>query len=134
MHVTARSYLTAGIAALGAGAIALSPIQPLPDHVSPAAASAISEMAVKLAATVDPIQAWVNTFQNTGANLKILADFYMQKPFPLLQTIGANVQTYADQLANGEGNLIPGQIWNNVQTFFQAPYDPGATQGLPHGW
>ena len=127
----ARAVVSSGIAALGAGAMALSPVQPLPDHLAPAAAPAVSHLAVNLAATVDPIQAWANTFKNAGENIKILTAFYNQKPAPLLQTIGANTQTYLKELADGQGGLIPGQIWGNIKKFFQAPYDPGAAQFFP---
>ena len=126
MDVTARSYLTAGIAAFGVGALALAPVQPIPHQVALAPQRVVENLAVDLAATVDPIQAWVNTFEAAGANLQILGEFYMQKPFPLLQTIGANIATYVEELGNGQGALIPGQIWNNIQTFFNAPWDPGA--------
>jgi hypothetical protein len=64
MHITPRPYLNSGIAALGAGAIALAPIQ----QVSPSAAAqekAVASLAVNLAATVDPITAWVNVFQTS---------------------------------------------------------------------
>jgi hypothetical protein len=54
MHTAYRSYLTAGVAALGAGAVALSPVQPIPTHVALTQERAISNLAVELAATVDP--------------------------------------------------------------------------------
>ncbi len=130
MHITPRSYLTSGIAALGVGAIALAPIQPIPNQVALAPQRVVSELGVELAAAVDPIQAWVNTFETTFANIGILGEFYMQKPFPLLQTIGANVATYFEELTNGNVGVIPGQIWDNVVKFFEAPWSPGDTQKL----
>lgn len=125
MHVTARGYLTSGVAVLGAGAIALSPIQPVPDHMAVAPQRAVESLAVNLAATIDPITPWVDTFKTAGANIKTLVEFYLQKPFPLLQTIGANAKTYIEEIANGQADLIPGQIRTNIQTFFQAPWSPG---------
>ncbi len=127
MHVSPRSYLTAGVAALGAGAIALTPVQPIPNHVALAQNRAVSDLAVTLASTIDPITPWVDTFRLSAANIKQLFDFYVQKPFPLAQTTSANTMTYFQELTNGNANLIPGQIWNNVQTFFQAPWSAGAT-------
>lgn len=132
MSVTARTYLTAGVAALGVGALVLSPVQPLPSQAVPLQQRVVGDMAVSLAAAVDPIQAWVNVFENSAANIETLGKLNEQNPFPLLKTVGANLQTYAGELANGQGNLIPGQIWNNVQTFFQAPWDPGDGFELPY--
>jgi hypothetical protein len=127
MNITYRSYLTAGVAALGAGAIALTPVQPIPDHVALAQERAVSNLAVTLASTIDPITPWVDTFKLSASNIKQLFDFYVQKPFPLLQTVGANTVTYFNELTSGNADLIPGQIWGNVQTFFQAPWSAGAT-------
>ncbi len=132
MHVTPRSYLTAGIAALGVGAIALSPIQPLPDHNAPAQQKAVAHLAVNLASTIDPITPWVDTFKTAFANIQTLGKLNEQNPFPLAKTVGANIGTYFSELTNGQGNLIPGQIWNNVQTFFQAPWDPGSGIDVPY--
>jgi hypothetical protein len=127
MHVKARSYLTAGIATLGVGALALAPVQPIPNQIALSPERVISTLAVELAAsTIDPIAPWVDTFTTAGANIATLVEFYLQKPFPILQTIVANLGTYATELENGQGDLIPEQIWGNVQTFFQAPWDPGA--------
>jgi hypothetical protein len=123
--ISARSHLTAGIAALGVGALALAPVQPITHQVDLAQEKAVSTLAVNLAATVDPITAWVDTFTTAGANVKTLTEFYMQQPFPLLQTIVANLGTYAAELEAGDGALIPEQIWGNIQTFFQAPWSPG---------
>ena len=125
MNVSARSYLTAGVAALGAGAIALTPIQPIPNQVAAGQQKAVANLAVALASTIDPITPIVDTFTTSFANVKTLAAFYLQKPFPLLQTVAANTATYFGELTSGNADLIPGQIWNNVQTFFQAPWSPG---------
>jgi hypothetical protein len=132
MHVTARSYLTAGVAALGVGALALAPVQPIPNQVALAPHRAVSTLAVELASTIDPITPWVDTFTTAGANIATLFEFYMQKPFPLLQTVGANIGTYVVELGNGNAGLIPEQIWGNVQTFFQAPWDPGPGVEIPY--
>lgn len=134
MHVTARSYLTAGVAALGVGALALAAVQPIPNQIALAPERVISTLAVELAASsIDPITPWVETFTTAGANIGILLEFYMQKPFPILQTIGANWGTYFEELGNGNAGLIPEQIWGNVQTFFQSPWSPGAQFDFPVG-
>ena len=126
MHVSARTYLTSGIAVLGAGAIALTPIQPMPDHMTTAAPQrAVESLAVNLAASIDPFTPIVDTFKTSVANIETLVKFYLEKPLPLAQTFGANLGTYFGELTSGNAGLIPGQISNNIKTFFQAPWDPG---------
>jgi hypothetical protein len=134
MHITARSYLTSGIAVLGAGAIALSPIQPPPDHSASVTNRAVEGLAVTLAATIDPITPWVNTFATSFANAQTLVKFSAQAPFALLGTIAANQFTYFQEFFSGKANLIPGQIWNNIQTVFTELLDPGNTFDLPIQW
>lgn len=128
MHVTARTYLTSGIAALGAGAIALSPVQPLPDHMAAAPQRVVESLAVDLAASIDPITPWIDTFKTSVANIKTLTEFYMQKPLPLLQTVGANWKTY---LESGDLQFIAESIKTNVVKFFEAPWYPGEQADLP---
>ena len=130
MHVTARSCLTSGIAALGVGAMALAPIQPLPTHVAAVPQHAVESMAVELAAAANPFEAWGNTIKTTLGNSRTLALYYLQNPFPLAQTWVANQATYLTELLTGNANLIPGQIKANLQTLFSAPLDPGPTLTL----
>ncbi|MBU3749096.1 MAG: hypothetical protein FGM52_01365 [Mycobacterium sp.] len=134
MHITSRSYLTAGIATLGVGALALAPVQPIPHQLDLAPQKVVSSLAVDLAAAVDPITAWVNVFQTSAANIAILNEFQQQNPFPLLKTIGANIATYIEEISNGQIDLVFEQIGNNIQTFFEAPWDPGTVQSIPVVW
>jgi len=145
MSVSSRSYLTAGIAALGVGAMALAPVQPIStpdqDRVTRSLAAALAAESTP----IDPITPWVDTFETSIANIGALFDFYFSNPggytsplglegpgqavFPLLQTVIANQITYFEELTNGNADAIPGQIWNNVQTFFNAPWSPGDPAG-----
>ena len=145
MHVTVRSYLTAGVAALGVGAIALSPVQPIStpdqDRVTRSLAAALAADSTP----IDPITPWVDTIETSVANIGALFDFYFSNPggytsplglegpgqavFPLLQTVIANQITYFQELGSGNAGLIPEQIWGNVQTFFNAPWTPGDPAG-----
>jgi hypothetical protein len=111
--------------------LALAPVQPIPNQIALAPHRAVSTLAVELASTIDPITPWIDTFTTAGANIGTLVEFYLQKPFPLLQAVVANLGTYAAELENGQGDLIPEQIWGNVQTFFQAPWSPGETFSFP---
>ncbi len=133
MHISSRSYLTAGLAVLGVGAVALAPVQPIPSQIALAPQRVVENLAVDLTAAVDPITLWVETLQTTGANIGKLFEFYLEKPFPILQTIGANIGTYFEELGNGNAGAIPEQIWGNVEKFFLAPWDPGTCATDPCG-
>ena len=125
MELSARSMLTAGIATLGVGAIALAPVHPVPNQLALAPEKAVSTLAVTLASTIDPITPWVDTIKLSLANTQKLLNFYLEQPLPLLTTISKNIGTYIKELP--DVSLIASQILGNVQTFFKAPWDAGAT-------
>lgn len=68
MHASARSYLTAGVAVFGAGAIALAPVQPMTLDAVPTP-SLNRTLAVNLAAAIDPITPWIETFKAAVDNI-----------------------------------------------------------------
>ena len=105
MHVTYRSYLTAGVAALGAGAIALGPVQPIPNHMAVAQERAVSNLAVELAATIDPITPWVDTFKLAAENLASLGTMAASVAHEIrnpLAGISGVVQVVASSLPDGD--------------------------------
>ncbi len=133
MNVTPRSYLTAGIAVLGAGAIAVAPVQPIPTQAALDSHRVVSDLGIDLlASSIDPITPWVTAFETAFANIQTLGKLNEQNPFPLLKTIGANIATYFEELTTGNAGVIPEQIWGNIQTFFQAPWDPGTGVEIPY--
>ena len=115
-----RPSLSAGIAALGAGAIALSAIAPLPGHAAPAPEPSVRALAVDLAAVIDPITPWVTTIKTSLQNLGALPVLYLQQPFPILTTMVRNQLTYLKELP--DIGLIASQMWGNVKTFLTAPW------------
>lgn len=119
MHVAPRSYLTAGIAILGAGAVALAPVQPLPQSsaISPALRSAL---AVQLATSIDPITPWVNTFQTATENISRLITAVTDNPLPILQQVIANQISYLQELPNI--GLILQQVVGNIGNAIGAPF------------
>ena len=127
MHVTYRSSLTAGVAALGAGAIALTPVQPIPTHLALAQERAVSNLSVNLASAIDPITPWVDTVKTSVENIKALIAFSAEQPAPLLHTFIANQLTYLKALPDFK--FIGQSIANNVKTFFQSPWWNG--EGTP---
>ncbi|MED5816133.1 hypothetical protein VST63_27560 [Mycolicibacterium sp. 050232] len=96
MQDVAHPYLAAGVALLGAGAIAISPVAPpMPDITVPA----ISSAEVSLSAAVDPIEAYTALFTNTFTNLQTLVTAELADPAPVLQQVIANQLVSAGALS-----------------------------------
>ncbi len=119
MHVSPRSYLSAGVAVLGAGAIALSPVQPVGGDLalSPHQANAL---AVSLAASIDPITPWNNTIEGALNNITTLAGGIAANPLPILGQIIANQITYLGELP--DIGTILGQVFGNIGNAIRAPF------------
>ncbi len=83
MQVSVRSYLTAGVAFVGAGAIALTPVQPLEPTVELRAAVTHSAN-VALTSTQNPIQLWLDVLQASAANVGALGQAVLADPAPVL--------------------------------------------------
>ncbi|QYL21641.1 hypothetical protein [Mycolicibacterium diernhoferi] len=83
MQVSVRSYLTAGVAFVGAGAIALTPIQPLERTVELRAAVTHSAN-VALTSTQNPIQLWLDVLQTSAGNVGALGQAVLAAPAPVL--------------------------------------------------
>lgn len=129
-----RSHFAAGVAVLGAGAIALTPVQPItaPAALSPAATQAIG---VSLAAAIDPITPIITTIQTTITNTTTLVADWLATPFPILAQVVNNWIYYLTELPNV--GAIVSQVISNVGNAFRAPFDPGTisdgTAGKPAG-
>lgn len=118
-----RSYLTAGVAVVGASALALTPVAPMARDLS-LAPREISTLAVALAAnqgaTVDPITLWVDTIQEAIANAVALVTAYTANPFPIVQQVIANLITFVGELPNF--SLIINQLVSSTVAGLQAPF------------
>ncbi|KUI28323.1 hypothetical protein AU196_17175 [Mycobacterium sp. IS-1742] len=107
MELRLRPYATAGVALVGASAIAMAPVAPpLPDIK-------ISSPSVNLSAVIDPITPWVDVFENAEANLAGLIEDWAEAPFPVLQQVIVNQLRYFSELPDFE--LIAGQIAENLE-------------------
>lgn len=89
MHTAIRPYATAGVALLGAGAIAIAPISPISGPIHDVT-QGISSARVDLVALVDPITAYTNLVTHTVASLTGLADEVAANPLPILRAMLAN--------------------------------------------
>ncbi|TVY05099.1 hypothetical protein FPV58_06630 [Mycolicibacterium porcinum] len=87
MSVTLRSPLAAGVALVGASAIALTPISPIPADLP---APAIHSATVELTTFQNPIALWADVLGATGSNVAGLAGQWLEDPAPMLTQIIAN--------------------------------------------
>ncbi|MFV8050197.1 hypothetical protein [Mycobacterium sp. 48b] len=117
MQVAAHPYLAAGVALVGAGAIAISPVAPpMPDITIPA----VSAAEVNLSAATDPIQAYADLFANTIANVSTLIGQEVTDPAPVLLQVITNQLSTAGSLfialegsATALGNALdPSNPWS----------------------
>lgn len=120
MTTSARSYLTAGIAVLGAGAIALTPVGPPAQNFALAEQRA-SAMAVELAAAIDPITPWINTIEGAFDNIASIIDAELSNPLPIIRQIIDNQIVYISELWPNWGVILRSIIGNALQPF-QLPF------------
>lgn len=110
IHAALRSYATAGVALVGAGVIAVSPLAPPP--VAQSATNTISTAQVALTSTVDPLTRWSQIASNTGEDIGELGAYWMEDPMPLARQVVTNVSTYAEWYVSGLQQAIPAlQNW-----------------------
>ena len=89
MNVAVRPYATAGLALLGASAIAISPLAPPMPDVQ-AMQRAVSSAGVQLSASVNPIENVIQIFETSVANLGAIGQQIADSPAPVLSQIIAN--------------------------------------------
>ncbi len=99
MHTAIRHYATAGVALLGAGTIAITPISPIANPINIARQS-VSHAGVDLVALVNPVTAYTNLVTHTVASLTGLANEVAADPLPILRAILTNSAGNAHLLAD----------------------------------
>lgn len=136
VEVAARSCLMAGVALVGAGAIAAAPIQPvLPDVQVPAVQTATTP--VELNALVNPLQLWAEVVGTAVGNAGTLADTFLANPAPILgnivnnQLITASVltsfaTTFGEGFINGVGD-VPAAVQSAVEQILAGDIQSGVT-------
>lgn len=155
MQVAAHPYLAAGVALIGASAIAISPVAPpMPDIT----VTAVSSAEVSLSAATDPIQAYVQLVTNTFTNVSTLIGQELADPAPILRqvidnqiatavSLGTALQDSAVALGNAldpsnpysipsllqlaVSNLLSGDINGAVANAWSAFLTPVVGVGLP---
>ncbi len=112
MQVSVRSYLTAGVALVGAGAIAISPIRPA--DFADGSIQTLSGDA-HLAALVNPIEQWGAIFETTFENAAGIGARVAADPVPILGNVAGN-------------QLITAQVLAEIATTFGSGFIEGAGQ------
>lgn len=107
MYVAVRSSIATGVALVGAGAIALTPIQPVTSPLSNVPA-AVSTASVELAAAYNPLAAWVNLFTTTATNVGQIGTDWLADPAPAVRQLGTNWIGYGNTLATAAGGFVNG--------------------------
>jgi hypothetical protein len=105
MQVAAKSYLTAGVALVGASAIAVAPVQVAPPDIK-LPAPRVSSAAVAL--TASPIAWYTEVVERTIGNAEGLAEIFLANPAPILQQILANQTANVESLLQALGNASQG--------------------------
>ncbi|OPX06765.1 hypothetical protein [Mycobacterium sp. AT1] len=112
VHVAVRSYLTAGVAVVGASALIAAPLAvPPPEIHLPAIHASSAE--VQLAALANPIAEWVTVVQTTFANVAALGIQFQNDPAPILAEILKNQLANASTLATaleGTAGVLGAQV------------------------
>ncbi|KMO83881.1 hypothetical protein [Mycolicibacterium chlorophenolicum] len=105
MHVAVRPPLATAVALVGAGAIALSPIQPpLPD----VAAVRVSEAAVHLVAQPNPLALWSEVIAGAIQNAGGLGQEVLSDPVPVLRQLLKNQLGYLGTVGDAGKGIIEG--------------------------
>lgn len=95
MLTAARSYLMTGVALVGAGAIAVSPVAPPIPDVAP---STLAVSNLQLSALANPFEVYGQVLENTIANFGALGERVIADPAPILAQILENQWNSARQL------------------------------------
>jgi hypothetical protein len=131
MFVSARSYLISGVAMLGAGVVAVAPVQPTLG-AAPAPGHFVSQ-AVELAAAANPITRILEVWDTSETDFAGLVNQELAAPLPSLQQVAANWIGYAADLPDISG--IFGNIVANAQAAIAAPFtaDPSTLDEAHQG-
>ncbi|ORB28990.1 hypothetical protein [Mycolicibacterium parafortuitum] len=116
MYTTLRPYATAGIALLGASAIAVAPVVATPQLAD----VRVAAPDVHLSAAIDPLTPLLNLFNNSEVNFAGLVNAWLEAPAPILQQIIANQISYVGQLP--DIGAILAEMGTNARAALGAPF------------
>ncbi|MCV7217501.1 hypothetical protein H7J51_19680 [Mycobacterium crocinum] len=117
MHIAVRSSVATGVALVGAGALALSPLQPVASPLSNVGVpAAFSTAGVELTASFDPVTPWVEVFTAAASNVTAIGEDWLANPLPGLRQLATNWFGYADTTATALGGVAQGTWTYLTQT------------------
>lgn len=131
-------FLAAGVAVVGAGTLAISPISPVVD------VQAQQAHAITLTATANPTyssdtgEVYRNLFNQTGANFANIFQTIASDPFPITRQLLANQLSYGGKVLNGFiGIPAAFNSWwngNNGRPLFEAAFTHFRNGEFADGW
>lgn len=116
MYTTLRPCATAGVAVLGASAIAIAPVVVTPSLPDLKMVSA----AVTLNAAIDPLTPLLELFNSSEVNVAALVGEWLEAPAPVLQQLIANQIGYLGQLP--DIGAILEQMGTNLVAGLRSPF------------
>lgn len=111
MQLVTRPLVTAGVALVGAGVVAATPVIAPPPGLPD-----LQTRAVKLATATDPITAWEDVLQTATTNATAIFDDWSSAPFPVLQQVLVNQAGYFEDLLKNPADIstVLGDIQANL--------------------
>lgn len=98
MQVAVRSYLTAGVAAVGAAALIAAPVTPTPTEIK---VPAIYSAQVNLAAASNPITPWLDVLDEAVGNVVGIGGAVAADPLPSVRQLIANLLAHGETVVTG---------------------------------
>jgi hypothetical protein len=109
MHIAVRQSVVAGVALAGAGAIALSPLQPVISPLEKVHPPAVFPGAgVQLTAGFDPVTPWADLITAAVSNATAIGEEWLADPLPALRQLGTNFAVNADTTVTALGGAAKG--------------------------
>ena len=102
MPSSVRPWVTAGVAIVGAGVLAVAPLEPVPSNDVRTASSAL-----ELASAPNPFEYYPQVLLRTLGNAGDRLDEYLAEPLPILTAIAQNQYTAYADIVNAAGSFDP---------------------------
>lgn len=111
MRIAVRSSIASGVALVGAGAIALAPVQPVASPLSNVHVPAVfSATGIELTASsgFDPVTPWVDVITAAVNNVTAIGEDWLADPLPSLRQLGTNWLGYGQTVGTALGGVATG--------------------------
>ncbi|OLP04351.1 hypothetical protein BVU76_01475 [Mycolicibacterium porcinum] len=128
MHASLRPFTTAGIALVGAGILAATPViaPPVPPDIQ---VPRVATTQVGLTAEADFLARWVEVFNTASDNATTLADVSFEAPATALQQVIVNQVGYMGDVLNDPASI--GTVFETIGGNLEKAFSWATMQGLP---